>query len=114
MAKHPNGVYVLAFSGKINGADTMDQAMLELDAALNEAQTKGIILDLSELQYVNSSGINGWIKMLTKTRTKGKELFLANLSPAVEKLVAITKLNSIFNICASVEEAQNKLNAQEA
>jgi anti-sigma B factor antagonist len=54
------------------------------------------------------------VRLLTKVRNKGGELVLISISESVEKLFFITKLNSIFTICANVMEAQNIFNAQEA
>ena len=69
---------------------------------------------MSKVSYINSSGLNLLVRLLTKARNKGGELVLISLSESVEKLFFITKLNSIFTICADATEAQNIFNAQEA
>jgi anti-sigma B factor antagonist len=69
---------------------------------------------MSKISYINSSGLNLLVRLLTKVRNKGGELVLITLSESVEKLFFITKLNSIFTICADLSEAQNIFNAQEA
>ena len=69
---------------------------------------------MSKVSYINSSGLNLLVRLLTKVRNKGGELVLISISESVEKLFFITKLNSIFTICANVMEAQNIFNAQEA
>jgi len=63
------------------------------------------IIDISQLRYINSSGIGVLITILTKFRNKGGEVYLLNPSESVRKLLIITKLNSIFNIVATEEEA---------
>jgi anti-sigma B factor antagonist len=67
------------------------------------------IIDLSEIRYINSSGIGVLITMLTKFRNRGGDVVLINPSKTVEKLLTITKLKSIFTISDSVEEAVKEL-----
>lgn len=64
-----------------------------------------IILDLSHLEYVSSSGLTLFIRLLTKTRISNKQLILCNLQEKLEKLFRITKLYDIFALSNSVEEA---------
>lgn len=62
------------------------------------------IIDISDLRYINSSGIGVLITVLTKFRNKGGEVYLLNPSESVKKLLVITKLNAIFQVIHSVEE----------
>lgn len=63
------------------------------------------IIDISRLRYINSSGIGVLITILTKFRNKGGEVFLLNPSESVQKLLVITKLNAIFQVAKTEEEA---------
>lgn len=65
------------------------------------------IIDLKGLQHINSSGLGVLITLLTKARKVGGELTLANPSDYIKNLLLITKLNTIFQIHTSVEEAIN-------
>lgn len=67
------------------------------------------IVDISDVRYINSSGIGVLITILTKFRNKGGEVWLVKPSENVKKLLIITKLNAIFNIAESEEEAINGL-----
>jgi anti-sigma B factor antagonist len=60
---------------------------------------------------MNSSGLGVLITVLTKLRNKGGEVVLLNPSEQVKKLLLITKLNNIFNIFDSKEEAEAFLKA---
>ena len=66
-------------------------------------------IDLSEVRYMNSSGIGVLITILTKFRNKGGEVVLIKPSDQIRKLLVITKLNAIFTIVESEEEAKTKL-----
>jgi anti-sigma B factor antagonist len=57
-----------------------------------------VYLDLKELQYLNSSGLNVLIQILTKARNNGAEVYLRNIPEEINKLLLITKLKNIFKI----------------
>ena len=102
-----NKVLTLRISGDLIGEDSGAQ----LVGAVNEAMSHDVltcIIDISELRYINSSGIGVLITILTKFRNKGGEVYLMNPSENVKKLLIITKLNSIFQIVKSEEEALKK------
>lgn len=75
---------------------------------LNDHISKGItkcVIDISGVRYMNSSGIGVLITILTKLRNKDGEVVLINPSEQVKKLLVITKLNNIFTIFDTKEEA---------
>ncbi len=61
-------------------------------------QKPDIIINLKQINYLNSSGLNILIQILTKARNHGAEVYLADVPPEIEKLLLITKLKSIFKI----------------
>lgn len=94
----------LRISGDLIGEEK-DSKLFE---SINEAVSHKVlicIIDISDVRYINSSGIGLLITILTKFRNKGGEVFLMNPSESVKKLLVITKLNAIFQIVKSEEEA---------
>ena len=63
-----------------------------------------VILNLEHVDFVDSSGI-GAIVASMKLMAQGKRLDLAALRPAVAKVFALTKLDSIFKIHPDVASA---------
>src|ERR1700745_3888105 len=55
-----------------------------------------IVLDLSNVTYVDSSGLGALLGIWTAARNKVCDIEIANLNPRVEKLVEITKLDTVF------------------
>jgi anti-sigma B factor antagonist len=90
--------------GEENGLELMD---LVNDKINNDVTMCAI--DLSEVRYMNSSGIGVLITVLTKFRNKGGEIVLINPSDQIKKLLIITKLNAIFNIVNNESEAISRL-----
>lgn len=82
-------------------APTMRDA---IKAALGGTPTR-LVIDLSSVDYVDSSGIATLVEALKWTREGKVPLALAGLRPRVKTLLDITKLSSLFTTCGSVEEA---------
>jgi anti-sigma B factor antagonist len=61
--------------------------------------TKRIVLDLSELAYMDSMGLSTIIRLYVSARAAGCELELVNLGKRVRELLGITNLLSVFTIC---------------
>jgi anti-sigma B factor antagonist len=97
-----NKIVTLSLTGDLIGDS--NQAILPV---VTEALDNGVltcIIDISGLRFINSSGIGLLITILTKFRNKGGEVYLMKPSENVQKLLAITKLNAIFQIIQSETE----------
>ena len=94
---------ILRISGDLIGEENNSQLIDTVNEAVSH-QVSVCIIDISALRYINSSGIGILITILTKFRNKGGEVYLMNPSESVTKLLAITKLYSIFHIIKSEEE----------
>jgi anti-sigma B factor antagonist len=93
----------IRLSGDLIGEDN-GAAVIEI--VNNAIQEKALtcVIDISELRYINSTGIGVLITILTKFRNKGGEVYLMKPSENVQKLLVITKLNAIFQIIQSEAE----------
>lgn len=103
-----DGLVVIEFAGDLIGEENGPEIIEVVNDALNENNTLCAI-DISQVRYINSSGIGVLITILTKFRNKGGEVVLINPSEHVKKLLVITKLNAIFTIVDSMEQAQSEL-----
>lgn len=94
---------IIRLSGDLIGEDN-GAKVLEVVVDAIQNGTLLAIIDISDLRYINSSGIGVLITILTKFRNKGGEVYLLKPSESVQKLLIITKLNSIFQIIQTEEE----------
>jgi anti-anti-sigma factor len=60
------------------------------------AIARRIIVDLSNVTHVDSTGLGALLRAWTAAQNKGCDLEIANLNPQVEKLVEITRLDTVF------------------
>ena len=71
-----------------------------------------IVLNLKDLEYINSSGFNNLLKILTNSRNMGGDTFLCNINSVIETLLITTKLNTIFKVENKIENLKDFLNKQ--
>ncbi|WP_420579719.1 STAS domain-containing protein [Reichenbachiella sp.] len=106
---HEGDLVFINFEGDLIGEENGP----EIIEAVNDTLSNNIIkcaVDISEVRYINSSGIGVLITILTKFRNKGGEVVIVNPSEHVKKLLAITKLNAIFTIVNGIAAAKEELN----
>ncbi|HRH71264.1 MAG TPA: STAS domain-containing protein [Flavobacteriales bacterium] len=101
---------VFHLKGRLMDQQQADRLMSTLDNELAGDQ-KTVVLDMGELQYMNSTGLNILINVLTRTRNAGGDTLIAAVSHSVRQLFVVTKLDTVFTITATVDEAVAKLSA---
>jgi len=94
---------VVEMAGEINLAHS-NQLQDDLTEVIAK-QPQRVVLDLAGVTYMDSSGIASLVKMLSRTRAIGASLHLAAMSDRVRSLFEITRLDDVFHIHATCEEA---------
>jgi anti-sigma B factor antagonist len=104
LRKYDSDTTIFALSGSL----LADHEGAQLFTAFEQAVSDGapnVILDLSALKHVNSSGLGIFIRMLTRARTQGGDVVITGINSGVSNLFTITKLHTIFRFAPTVEEA---------
>lgn len=104
-----NDVVHVALSGDLLGENTGLELVDLINVNLNSNKHTKFILDLSDARYINSQGIGVLITSYTKVKNKGGMLVLFNPSEQIKKLLSITKLDSVFQVYNSLNEAEAAL-----
>jgi anti-sigma B factor antagonist len=92
-----DGITILDLSGRI----TLGEGSVTLRDAVHDVLAKGskkILLNLENINYIDSSGIGELVSGFTSVRNAGGELKLLNLTKKVHDLLQITKLYTVFDI----------------
>jgi len=101
--KQVGDAVVLMVDGEINFNSSPDfrKAFLKvLDSKVQKA-----VVNLSGVAYVDSSGLATLVEAHQKIKSAGGKLKLACLSPKVKSLFEITKLEKLFEIYPTEEDA---------
>lgn len=102
-------ISILSLSGNLLGEKDSTPIVESVSVSLSHNSNR-FIVDLSNLKYINSTGLSVLITILTKSRNAGGEMILVNLPDQLLNLLQITKLTEVFPQAASIEEAKQKYN----
>jgi anti-sigma B factor antagonist len=90
-------IRILDCSGKITlGEGTMSIRNTVRDTLQSGA--KKIILNLADINYIDSAGVGELVSTFTTTVNNGGKLKLLNLTKKVQELLTITKLLTVFEV----------------
>ena len=79
---------------------------------LIERQTTGIVIDLTKVPYVDSSGLAIFIDALQRVQQYGGKLALAGLQDNVRLVFQISKLDKVFEIFGDSQSALEAVTAR--
>jgi anti-sigma B factor antagonist len=91
------GVTVVDISGRIELGEE-SAAVRDLVSKLLSNGHKQILLNLGDVNYIDSSGLGALVSSFTSARKQGGELKLLNLTDRVTDLMQMTKLYTIFDV----------------
>ena len=98
------GIVVLELTGRITMGPDCWQIEKEVGQLLGQNQ-KHIILDLSGISIVDSTGIGQIVRCLSKLKNSGGSLRLAGLKGMVEGVFKMTRVDQAIGIFPTVLEA---------
>ncbi len=98
------GVMIYQVDGEINISTSPD-----LKKQFEKQPSKKLVVDLAKVNYIDSSGLATLVELLKKTKSQGGGLALAGMSDKVKSLFEITKLDKLFPIFATQQEAIAKV-----
>jgi len=98
-----SGVVVVAVDGQLIVGNRQDLKQKVLDAL--EKGGRKFVVDFTRTGYIDSSGLGVLVSLSKKIRELGGELRLAGLNEDLQTLFELTKLDTLFSITRTPEEA---------
>ena len=92
-----DGITILDLSGRI----TLGEGSVQLRDAVRDLLSKGsknILLNLGDVNYIDSSGLGELVGAYTTAKNQGAALKLLNLTRKVKDVLQLTKLYTVFDI----------------
>ena len=83
-------------------------------AGPSPVSSASLVLDLSQVQYIDSGGLGALVAVLTSARASGGDLRLTGVNERVSRVLKTTRLDRVFRIHSSVEVAVNAFYAKAA
>ena len=97
-------VAVLHLQGKIMGGPDATSLHEKLHELI-ETGTRSVVIDLKDVDWMNSSGLGILIGGLSAIRKSGGDLRLASVTEKIEEVLRITKLDRVFDVYGSTDDA---------
>ncbi len=72
-----------------------------------EGGTKKLVLNLTNVDYIDSAGLGVLVALLKRIKKEQGVLRIAGLKPNILKIFQLTRLNQIFDIFNTEEQAAN-------
>ena len=98
------GVEIIALEGKITIGAGDTQLREVITNAVNSGKTN-ILLDLSKVTTIDSSGIGELVGSYTTVTNRGGKLKLLHLPAKLNELLHVTQLITVFEVYDSEQEA---------
>lgn len=92
-----SGVTVVAMDGRIVLGEESNALREKVKALLAEGKKK-IILDMSNVTYIDSAGLGTLVATHHSAKTQGATMKLCNLGQKFQEVLQITKLLTIFDV----------------
>jgi anti-sigma B factor antagonist len=90
-------VAVIALAGDVTAASE-DELMGAYREACDRAETRGIVLDFTELDYMNSSGIGLLVTFLVRARRAEQQVSAYGLSDHYRQIFELTRLDEVISV----------------
>lgn len=96
------GAVEIIIDGKLDfeHVDQFEKCFTE--SALSSSES-AIGIDLSKIEYIDSSGLGGLIKALNNAKNQGKSLYLFSASKKIQSVFTMARLDKFFNFISPSE-----------
>ncbi len=101
--KHVGEVNLVKFSGEIDYSNFRSMKEL-LSSMLKDGKTK-LIVDLDDIDFLDSSGLSLFISLSKEARKRGGAIKLVKVKDQILQMLKITHLVEIFDLYRTEEDA---------
>src|SRR5437016_12534358 len=99
---------VLVLSGPL----TAGNGAIFQNAMRREEPAQTVILDLSDVPYIDSAGLGLLVSAQVSRQKSGRRMVLSGINPRVQKLFDITRVTDLFLIFSHAQEAVAALDGE--
>ncbi|MEK7821123.1 MAG: STAS domain-containing protein [Pseudomonadota bacterium] len=104
--REDGGAVVIALEGDVDLKTSPDARKALLDVV---SRNRPVVVDLSLVNYIDSSGVASLIEAFQKARKSGQKFALAAVSEGAMRVLNLARMDKVFTICPSVSEGLAKV-----
>ena len=98
-----NQIGVLRLTGRLDAAAVKD--LREHVNSVVKKNIKSIVMDMSEVEFIDSSGLGSLVSCLRMINREEGDIRLASLQDQIRALIELTRLHRVFQIFDDCESA---------
>jgi anti-sigma B factor antagonist len=106
------GATILRLGGMVKVGETVRELESRFERIASE-QTGSVILDLTDLEYIDSTTLGVLVGALHRFKSQNRDLVLVHPRERIAALLRVANLDSLFRIYGSVPEALGALERRE-
>lgn len=106
---HESGIATVKFTGRLTQGSSLSFAEAQLNQLIADQGVVKIILDLTNVDFIDSAGLGFIVLLRGKLQDKGGQLRLANPNPRVLDLFRLTHTDGLLQIDANARESSENL-----
>jgi len=99
--REEQGAVIVALEGDVDLQSSPDARKALLECV---AKNMPVVVDLSGVGYIDSSGVASLVESLQSARKTGSNLVLAAVSEGALRVLQLARLDKVFTICDSIED----------
>lgn len=99
--REESGAVIVALEGDVDLQSSPDARKVLLECV---SRKKPVLVDLSGVGYIDSSGVASLVESLQTARKVGSNLILVAVSEGALRVLQLARLDKVFTICDSVED----------
>jgi len=100
------GAHIVAFEGDVDLQSSPDARKILLETV---AKGKPVLVDLSKVNYIDSSGVASLVESFQNARKSGLNLVLVAVSDGAMRVLQLARLDKVFVICGTIDEGLEKV-----
>ncbi len=100
--REQGGLQIVAFEGDVDLEHSPAARAVLLEAV---ERGSGVLVDLSGVGYMDSSGVASLVEAYQESKKRGARFALVAVNPPALRVLELARLDRVFTIHASLEEA---------
>ena len=98
-----DGVAVIELTGDVTAA--CETELMDAYREAGRSEIRGIVLDFTRLDYMNSSGIGLLVTLLVRAKREGQQVSAFGLSDHYRQIFQLTRLDEVISVHDEEEQA---------
>lgn len=100
---------VLELTGEVKLGESAENFSAELASVLADPAVEGVVLQMENINYLDSTGLGELVGYLGRFQESGKRLKLVKPNQTVVRLLQLTRLDQVFKVYPDEESALGEM-----